>query len=353
MIFYYFHIIMRILTINTYLFIFIFLTFIVNQLDSQPTSPIPYDLANGTYRLLSWDSTATINPDGTYPPNMIFHQTVKQDPQLNDEMETDWKCPYNLDSRSRIEGLGDDGIGFINTGKTQDDSVCFNPGYVGEAVLALRTINYKNINISWIAGLVGLSGISNRQYCIRFQYRLGNSGNFYDLSDSVCKPVEYNYSGYLNNYPHPPHEQSFSVILPQEAEDRILVQVRWKYYYIPSDSASGTRPKLKIDDIDVKADIINSVQMNEPNGFKICTLSPNPACSKIELRFLATFENYFDIEIIDVFGCVITKLINYKSMEGNNIVGLDLSLFNLNSGIYFLKLISNGTSEYMKFIVIN
>jgi len=337
---------MRRLLIILHLLLFIM---IVNPANSQSTNPVPYDLSNGTYRLLSWDSSAVVNPAGTYPPNMIFHQSKKIDPQLDDEMDTDWKCPYNLDSRSRICGLGDDGIGFINTGQVQEDSVCSDAGFVGEAVLALRTINFKNINVSWKSGLVSLSGRSNRQYCIRFQYRLGNSGDFVDILDSTGNPVEYNYSFYLNDYPHPPHEQILSVTLPLETENRILVHLRWKYYYIPNDSASGTRPKMKVDDIVVNGEIINSIQDEDSPGFSINSVFPNPANDKIEAILFSNNNSEIKIEIIDIFGSEIISIDNYKAEQGVNRIEIDLTKKGLSSGIYFISLRSEFKAVFKKF----
>ncbi len=329
----------------------LFINALVIKIIALPTSPIPYDLSNGTYRLLSWDSSSVVNPSGTYPPNMVFHQSSKPDPQLEDVMETDWECPYNLDSRSRINGLGADGISFINTGQVQEDSVCPDAGYVGEAVLALRTINYKNIIVSWKAGLVSLSGMSNRQYCIRFQYRLGNSDAFIDLLDSSGNPVEYNYSGYLNNNNNPPHEQLFSVTLPSEAENRILVHLRWKYYYLANDSASGTRPKMKVDDIIVSGEMINSIQDEISPKYSISPVSPNPANDRIEINLFSRNECNSSISITDVAGNEISAFENYKIESGINRIELNLTTTALKSGVYFIRIKSILSTDCRKFIL--
>ncbi|MBI5325740.1 MAG: hypothetical protein HZB41_10810 [Ignavibacteriae bacterium] len=335
-----------------YLLLLMCLLNVAGNLYSQPSSPVPYDLSNGSYQLSGWDSSSAINPAGTYPPNMVFHQTKKIDPQLLDEMDTDWECPYYLDTRSRINGLGDNGIGFINTGQTQDDSVCFYPGHVGEAVLAIRTVHYKNINVKWTAGLVSLSGSSNRQYCIRFQYRLGNSGDFRDIPDSSGYPVEYNYSGYLNNYPHPPHEKLFDVILPQDCDDRILVQLRWKYYYIPNDSASGTRPKMKVDDIKVKGDRISTVDKHSINMISDCSIEINNLDSKICLSFYSHYKEQLNIGIYDLMGNEIIKINGYNTDFGVNKLGIDLPKRNFN-GVFFIRVIGKFSNFISKFYLVN
>jgi hypothetical protein len=316
----------------------IFLFFILIStisLSAQPSAPVPYDLSNGKYQLLSWDSSSAVNPAGTYPPNMVFHQSMKLDPLLEDEMDADWKCPYNLDSRSRISGLSDDGFSFCNTGQVQDSTVCDSSGYVGEAVLALRTVNHKNINVSWNGGFVSITSKGSRQYCIRLQYRLGNSGSFIDVTDSAGNPVEYNYSGYINQSPAQPHDTSFSVILPQETEDKILVQLRWKYYYQPTDSSSGARPKLKVDDIIVSGEIINGIEENDLfNRTFITEISPNPANSEIELKIISNRMKIIKLKVTNLFGIEVLEQIADLNVGENNIK-INLSQNGLPPGIYY------------------
>ncbi|MFA6572498.1 MAG: hypothetical protein WCT77_14815, partial [Bacteroidota bacterium] len=89
--------------------------YLTHYCSGQISYPVPFDLNDANYYLTKWDSSSVINPAGTYPPNIMFHQTSKIDPAMNDSMTSDWHCPYNLESKSRIIGLGERGIGFINT----------------------------------------------------------------------------------------------------------------------------------------------------------------------------------------------------------------------------------------------
>lgn len=68
---------------------------------------------------------------GTYPSNMAFHRSTTQDPGLGIEMTTNYTDVYNKVSGSRISGLGDNGISFVNTGSS---------GNIGAAVAAINTI---------------------------------------------------------------------------------------------------------------------------------------------------------------------------------------------------------------------
>jgi len=190
------------------------------------TNPTPFDLSSGTYTFTEWAAT---NPAGTYPPNMIFHRSNVQDPQLADEMTADYTGAYNLTSGTRINGLGTDGFSFLNTATN---------GNLGAAVLALNTTGRVNIQVTWTGGTVATGA---REYRIRLQYRIGTSGSFTDVLVGG-QPVEYVASTTAG------HSQTFGPItLPAAVENQPVVQLRWKYYYVPP--ATGTRPQLRVDDI--------------------------------------------------------------------------------------------------------
>jgi hypothetical protein len=130
------------------------------------SNPTPFDLSSGNYSLTEWDPNS---PAGTYPPNMYFHRSNVQDPQLADEMTTDYTGAYNLTSGTRINGLGTDGFSFLNTATN---------GNLGAAVLALNTTGRVNIQVSWVGGTVATGA---REYRIRLQYRIGTTGSFSDV----------------------------------------------------------------------------------------------------------------------------------------------------------------------------
>jgi len=196
------------------------------NLFSQVTYPTPYDLSTGDYSLTEWAST---NPAGIYPPNMIFHRTGVQDPQIQHEVTSNYTGAYNLNSGTRISGKGADGFSFVNAATS---------GNLGAAVLALNTIARNTIRVSW-KGAVVASGA--RLYGIRLQYRIGDA-TFKDVLDANGNPIEI-----LSSTPVGQVVEFNNILLPEEAENQPIVYLRWKYYYIPS--ASGTRPEMRVDDI--------------------------------------------------------------------------------------------------------
>ncbi len=190
------------------------------------SNPTPFPLSSGDYSFTEWAAT---NPAGTYPPNMIFHRSNVQDPQLADEMVADYTGAYNLTSGTRINGLGVDGFSFLNTATN---------GNLGAAVVAITTTGRVNIQVTWTGGTVAVGA---REYRIRLQYRIGTTGSFNDVLVGG-QPVEYIASQTAG------HAQTFGPItLPAAVENQPVVQLRWKYYYVPP--ATGTRPQLRVDDI--------------------------------------------------------------------------------------------------------
>jgi hypothetical protein len=197
----------------------------------QP-SPPPFDLSTGPYRFTAWDAAA---PAGTYPPHMRFQQTSNRDPALATPLESDWRWAYSLTNRSRLLGLAEEGLSFLNTSSAQDFP---GAGYLGAALVALRTTGVTNIEVSWLGGTL----LPNQQaYALRLQYAIGD-GPFRDVLDSSGSPVEY-----LRNATTGHQQLLGPVVLPADAEHQDYLQLRWKYYFVAG--TSGQRAQLRLDDI--------------------------------------------------------------------------------------------------------
>jgi hypothetical protein len=211
------------------------------------TMPSLKDLSSSDYSFTSWASTA---PAGTYPENMYFHRTSTQDPGLSIEMTSNYTSAYNSTSGTRINGMDDDGITFVNTSTN---------GNLGAAVLGLNTSGRTNIQVSWLGGTHTQTD-GTRVYAIRLQYRIG-SGSWTD----VPGPVEYSSSGQSAG-----HSQNFGpTTLPSSCDNQPAVYLRWKYYSV---SGSGNRPELRLDDISVTSSPSSS------NSITTGSVSTPPFC---------------------------------------------------------------------------
>ena len=203
--------------------------------------PAPHPLHAGNFHFGHWEAET---PAGVYPDHMIFLQSGVSDPgfftPLNrayaippeDAAEpADAAFPYAASSRSRINGLGERGLGLINTGRARD---------LGGAVLSLDTTSASDIHVTWLAGTL----LPNeREYALRLQYRTSLEA---DWSNVLHKglPVEY-----IRN-PAAGHLRWIGPVkLPQALENLPLLQLQWRYYHRSGDS--GPRAQLRLDEIAV------------------------------------------------------------------------------------------------------
>jgi hypothetical protein len=201
------------------------------QAQFELIAPAAYPLArSGPYHFLEWNEA---EPAGRYPPHILFYQTPVADPGLAVEMEDVWTLPYNLTSRSRINGLGLEGFSFLNTANPQEMD---GAGYVGAAVLALDTTGTKDVEVTWTGGTVTPN---SRVYGIRLQYRVGAEGPYADVLDAAGRVVEYFRSNQAG------HSLVIGPVkLPDVVNDQPIVELRWKYHHITGDS--GARAELRV-----------------------------------------------------------------------------------------------------------
>lgn len=206
--------------------------------------PEAFALADGDFSFSTWSSS---EPAGSYPDHMIFLQSEVNDPALTTELgrayqipladaavAMDAEFPYSATSRTRINGLGEDGIAFINTGRGRD---------VGAALVALDTTDVEEAFVTFTAGTV----VPNvRIYAMRLQYRTGSEGAFTDVTDAEGQPVEY-----VRNATSGHTFDIGPVALPPEAMGHPCVQLLWRYHFVSG--GSGARPQLRLDNITVRA----------------------------------------------------------------------------------------------------
>jgi len=294
--------------------------------DSEVTNPAPFDLSTGNYLFDQWDNTSTA---GTYPANMMFWINNAGDgieSTDTDEYFKDWICGYDISSASRILGEGVDGVSFINTGNTVQNSNCYNDptatgrvsGKPGAAVLAINTVNRKNIEVEWTGRTIAPN---NRVYALKLQYRIGDGNNnpnvgWQDFA-TVSEYVADTTAG---------HSQTLTTVLPTTAEDQAVVQLRWIYFQHATNTATGSRAQLALDDINVKSESALSTEKFEKLSFK---LYPNPASDMVH------FEENLNGSVYDTNG---KKVLSFENTNSLNIASLK-------KGVYFIKTDKGATSK--------
>lgn len=259
-------------------------------------TPAVHDLFCNDYTFTEWPHDAV---QGSYPQNMVFYQiTDVLDPKLEDEVDLPYTLSYNREMRSRINGLGSDGISFINTSNPQEDP---GSGFLGAALVAVNTKGLNRIQVDFTAGTITSN---DREYRLALQYRIGNSGAFKDIHDKNGNKIEYvrNSSG---------HEQVFGgILLPAEASGQEEVQVRWKYYHVET-GVSGPRAEIRLDNITISGQPEITLTENDQLCYGM------PLNESLKIAEGNTVEWYFNGTAISGNNPAATQSGNYKAMVTN------------------------------------
>jgi hypothetical protein len=296
--------------------------------------PKAHVISEGGFAFKEWDEN---HPDRTYPAHMIFLQTDTDDPGLSypllypyhiepDDYHADdlgtIGFPYNNTGRTRINGLGGDGLSFINTGRGRD---------LGGALVAINTKGENEVFVNWLGGTIQQN---QRIYALRMQYRIGTDGTFKDVIDNGKIPQ------YIANTDG--HARYFGGIkLPAEVMDKEYVQVLWRYYHIAGDS--GPRSQLWLGEIEmanfttgISEPEGRSVQLNDIHVF------PNPARNFVHV----VSENQISFtDIVNISGATV-----FRHKEIGNEIRIPLD--QLNTGMYFIRIFTGDGVHVRKVQVV-
>jgi hypothetical protein len=288
--------------------------------------PEAHKFGDEKFTFTAWDAN---EPEYNYPEHMIFVQSDVNDPGLaeallfpyyiphNDYHADDQATigfPYNNTGRTRINGLYEDGISFINTGRGRD---------LGGALLAIDTRGITSANLSWLAGTI----LENsRVYGLRLQFRTDLNEPFTDILING-EPLEYLTAtdGDIAEFE--------SIALPPEILEKEYVQLLWRYYYVSGDS--GPRAQLRLDDI-VFSDIIG-IPLTDDEIVNIYTNS-NSVIIEIPDNIQA------DLSVYDFAG---------RLAQSQRLIGQNKHEIHLRSqkGIYIIRLITDKQVYSRKVLV--
>lgn len=322
--------------------------------EGDELNPLPYPLADGPYRFDAWDEN---EPEGSFPPHMLFLQSDMDDPGLKDEMTHRYHVPasdyhnddagsegyvYRLTGRTRINGLGNQGISFINTGRGRD---------LGAAILALDTRGVQDVEVSWTGGTL----IPNaRLYAIRLQYRVGLEGAFSDVKDAMGEVVEYVRSDAEG------HEWRFDPVrLPDLANNQAHVQLRWKYYFTGQrlDADHGRRDMLRLDDVLVTAAELTTGVEETPesvkdagSGTRLLQNAPNPFRAQTTVGFNLAVPGEVRIELFDSRGNLRVVLADGYYDQGSHSLVVDGA--RLEAGLYHVRMTTRAYSGVIRMLLV-
>lgn len=294
----------------------------------QDVFPEPHPIEAEDYFFTGWPADA---PAGTFPDNMAFVFMDEDDPGLTAEIAGFTYGAYDLETRTRINGLGSDGFAFINTGNEEG-----NPGFpgrrLGGALLALDTTGEQLTTVSWTAGTVMPN---SRVYGLRLQYRTDDESLFQDVLLPNGESAEYIGTAEAG------HFQVFeNIVLPDEAQQRRYVQLLWRYYYTGEqrNDDSGARDQLRVSDISVSS-IAVPVQPEPPEQPVQVFLHqnyPNPFNPDTIIEFFLSEPMEVRLEVFNLTGRRVVSLTEGLRSSGYHSVVFDGS--SLSSGIYLYRL---------------
>lgn len=293
---------------------------------SNTRLPDIFHLQNGNYIFSEWPNDTLAE---TYPQYMSF-QVFQGDAYENMELPlaNDWKCSYNLTSRSRIVGLNDWGIEFRNTASPQWDN-CTNQGeeleqFPGVVNLLVNTENVDSALLQYYVMMYDQANTSNpRKYNLKLQYRTNINSLFKDFS------LESQHPAYdVLNY----DEHFMKIRLPDSLLGKEYLEFRWIYYDEEPGNGTGTRPTYRLDEIGIINLALIEDEDEEDNEPPIhiqelkkqeFIIYPNPVQAGKEIIFNEKFTGY----LIDTFGRIVLNI------ENKNNIYIPL----LTSGVYYLK----------------
>ncbi|MFW5831918.1 MAG: T9SS type A sorting domain-containing protein, partial [Prolixibacteraceae bacterium] len=283
--------------------------------------PRAFNPAKSDFTFTEWDANA---PVMTFPEHILFLQSNIDDPTDTDPLEFAYYIPeneysgnddgnigfpYRNTSRTRLNGLGENGISFINTGRGRD---------LGGLLLALNTMEAEEIQAEWLSETILRN---SREYGLKLQYRIGHTGQFTDIEGT-----EY----IAGNDGH--GSKTGPLYLPEQLLNQEYVQLLWRHHYLSGDS--GPRAHLRLDDILVKAETspINATDLAENNNS--LEVYPNPFSENFRVKLKLNRIEETEIWLYDLSGRKILTVFKGKAMNGESTYEMNGS--HLTPGTYIL-----------------
>jgi hypothetical protein len=294
--------------------------------------PQAHSLADSDFVFEAWDAD---HPEHVYPPHMLFLQSEVSDPDMEAELlfpyhivpadyhADDYETigfPYNNTGFTRINGLGVDGISFINTGRSHD---------LGGALVAVNTTGQDNIMIQWKGGTLKRN---ERLYAIGLQYRVGVEGPFHDL---VYQNQSFQYMAGNDG-----DELIMGPIkIPDSARKKEYVQFLWRYHHVEGNT--GQRSQLRLDDVFVGYIEIDDTGLWSDGSSADIALFPNPASHKINIHSSLLIR---EVEVLDIQGKAHLR-VRPMSLETS------IDVASLQNGIYFVRLLTVSGVSVRRMII--
>lgn len=311
--------------------------------------PDPYSVASlGFYRFKEWSED---EPEGSFPDHMIFLQSDISDPGAYDDLLYAYQIPeaeyapedagnvgfpYKNTSRSRINGLGEDGISLINTGRDRD---------LGGIMMSVDINDPENsMAVEFQASTLRAN---SRVYGLRLQYRTvqkdGDTGYlFTEWKDAMSDDeiVEYERSEEIDQISFSNYVIDFST----ESDEHVQFLLRYYYTGERLSEISGARDMIRLSTFSIFELATNSFDEDTalPSVVVLDQNYPNPFNPNTKIGFSLPESQHISLSVYDILGRKVSTLANEVLPAGQHSVNMDAS--NLSSGLYIYRLqTQNGT----------
>jgi hypothetical protein len=147
------------------------------------------------------------------------------------------------------------------------------------------------------------------------------SGEMFSIKAGETLHYDYNYSiaGNLNY-------DLFATVIVQDTSSKYIYQ---------SESVFKQAPNL----------------VNDDNSADKITIAPNPVTENIEITLNSITNNISKIEIYDMMGCRLNSIYLQNSQNKISLVPTDNYRNNLPDGVYYIKVLTETSAYYKKFII--
>ncbi len=276
--------------------------------DGEERFPDPCQLANKDCRFGYWspDTSAAV-----YPDNMAFVYMEEENGGPQTPVTGFTEGGYNQQSGTRINGLGENGLAMVNA-PSGDDEEMYPENRLGGVLFALDTRTDDNYELIWTGGTVQ-PGTGN--YSWRLQYRIGDEGEFRDVTDENGNPVQYEAESEAG------HELEQTVRLPDDMHERPYVQLLWRYGLSVDEAQPDTleADKLRLDNIHFRS-VTNGDRDDKPENVKLHQNYPNPFNDVTTIQFDIPEQQQVRIDVYDVTGRHVQTLLDRVMDPGNHTV---------------------------------
>ncbi len=192
------------------------------------SNPSPHDLSLSDFTFSGFTAGTTI----TYPTSM---QGWKFSAEPNATITTDASADFPLTASTAASTTGSirneisSGLSILNSSTNNLGAIC----------ISVNSTNRQNLKITWTAAELGQNG--SRGNSVTLQYRVGISGPWNNISATTYSTN----TAQLNTA-----AQTFTdVLIPTDADNQSVVQVRWLYFM--SSGTTGSRDRIRLDDITI------------------------------------------------------------------------------------------------------